>query len=125
MIHTNPVYKLYYSLFAFCYIEVGDTVAEDEVVGEIETDKTALPIVSPTSGVIEELFVEDGGRVEKGDQLFKIRLGDADSSAVPKEELASPKEGPTPTPEPEPAPVQESPGESSVNGPAPTEPPPS
>ncbi|XP_057315483.1 dihydrolipoyllysine-residue succinyltransferase component of 2-oxoglutarate dehydrogenase complex, mitochondrial-like [Hydractinia symbiolongicarpus] len=104
--------------------EVGDTVAEDEVVGEIETDKTALPIVSPASGVIEELFVEDGGRVEKGDQLFKIRLGDADSTAAPKEEPASPKEGPTPTPEPEPAPVQESPGESSVSGPAPTEPPP-
>ncbi|XP_002157613.2 dihydrolipoyllysine-residue succinyltransferase component of 2-oxoglutarate dehydrogenase complex, mitochondrial isoform X1 [Hydra vulgaris] len=56
---------------------VGDAVSIDEVVGEIETDKTALPIVSPASGFIDELFVVDGGRVGKGDQLFKLRLGGA------------------------------------------------
>merc|ERR1719400_2070718 len=31
---------------------VGDTVSEDEVLCEIETDKTSVPVPSPGSGVI-------------------------------------------------------------------------
>ncbi|XP_064601775.1 dihydrolipoyllysine-residue succinyltransferase component of 2-oxoglutarate dehydrogenase complex, mitochondrial-like [Liolophura sinensis] len=53
---------------------VGDFVAEDEVVAEIETDKTALPVPSPASGVIEELYVQDGDRVEAKQKLFKLKL---------------------------------------------------
>lgn len=66
---------------------MGDAVAMDEVVGEIETDKTALPIVSPAAGVIEELFIGDGEKVMKGDQLFKLKLGEA----------ASPSKGDSPS----------------------------
>lgn len=56
---------------------IGDTVSEDEVVGEIETDKTSIPVTASASGVIVELFVEDGEKVEKGDKLFKIQVGEA------------------------------------------------
>lgn len=84
-------------------VEVGDAVAMDEVVGEIETDKTALPIVSPASGVIEEIFIEDGGKVMKGDQLFKLKLGDAPPSSAPES-----KEAPPPPPPPPPAQASES-----------------
>uniref|UniRef100_A0A4W3IR36 Dihydrolipoyllysine-residue succinyltransferase component of 2-oxoglutarate dehydrogenase complex, mitochondrial n=1 Tax=Callorhinchus milii TaxID=7868 RepID=A0A4W3IR36_CALMI len=52
---------------------VGDTVAEDEVVCEIETDKTAVQVPAPHAGVIEELLVPDGGKVEGGTPLFKLR----------------------------------------------------
>lgn len=52
--------------------EVGDKVKVDEVIGEIETDKTALPIISPCAGIIEVLLVEDGDTVHKGDDLAKI-----------------------------------------------------
>uniref|UniRef100_A0A8C9XWZ3 Dihydrolipoyllysine-residue succinyltransferase component of 2-oxoglutarate dehydrogenase complex, mitochondrial n=1 Tax=Sander lucioperca TaxID=283035 RepID=A0A8C9XWZ3_SANLU len=54
---------------------VGDTVAEDEVVCEIETDKTSVQVPSPAAGVIEELLVPDGGKVEGGTALFKLRKG--------------------------------------------------
>ncbi|KAJ3613917.1 hypothetical protein NHX12_020160 [Muraenolepis orangiensis] len=54
---------------------VGDTVNEDEVVCEIETDKTSVQVPSPSSGVIEELLVPDGERVEGGMPLFKLRKG--------------------------------------------------
>jgi len=70
--------------------EVGDSVEVDEVIGEIETDKTALPIVSPAAGVIEELFIEDGGRVEKNDQLFKLRLGGGGASSPAKQAAPAP-----------------------------------
>ena len=93
----------------------------DEVIGEIETDKTSLPIVSPAAGVIEEFFVEDGGRVEKNDQLFKLKLG-AGGGTSAKE--AAPKAETPPQKEEEPAapppPKQETP-KSSVSGPAPTQ----
>uniref|UniRef100_A0A8C6T952 Dihydrolipoyllysine-residue succinyltransferase component of 2-oxoglutarate dehydrogenase complex, mitochondrial n=1 Tax=Neogobius melanostomus TaxID=47308 RepID=A0A8C6T952_9GOBI len=85
---------------------VGDTVSEDEVVCEIETDKTSVQVPSPASGVIEELLVPDGGKVEGGTPLFKLRKG-APAAAAP----------PPPTPAPPPS-------QPSAVGPIPTTMPP-
>ncbi|TWW68908.1 Dihydrolipoyllysine-residue succinyltransferase component of 2-oxoglutarate dehydrogenase complex [Takifugu flavidus] len=60
---------------------VGDSVTEDEVVCEIETDKTSVQVPSPAAGVIEELLVPDGGKVEGGTPLFKLRKGAAAEAA--------------------------------------------
>ncbi|CAG2169939.1 unnamed protein product [Oppiella nova] len=62
---------------------VGDSVGEDEVVGEVETDKTSVPIHSPVAGVIEELLVEDGSTVQPGKAVLKLRVG-AGGGAAPK-----------------------------------------
>lgn len=40
----------------------------------VSYSQTALPVPSPVSGVIEELFVPDGEKVNAGDQLCKIRI---------------------------------------------------
>ncbi|XP_016048325.1 dihydrolipoyllysine-residue succinyltransferase component of 2-oxoglutarate dehydrogenase complex, mitochondrial isoform X2 [Erinaceus europaeus] len=65
---------------------VGDTVAEDEVVCEIETDKTSVQVPSPANGVIEALLVPDGGKVEGGTPLFTLRkTGAAPAKAKPAE----------------------------------------
>ena len=37
--------------------------------------QTSIPVTASASGVIVELFVEDGEKVEKGDKLFKIQVG--------------------------------------------------
>lgn len=55
---------------------VGDSVGMDEVVAEVETDKTSVPIPSPIAGVILELLVEDGATVNPGQQLLKITVGE-------------------------------------------------
>uniref|UniRef100_A0A673WIF2 Dihydrolipoyllysine-residue succinyltransferase component of 2-oxoglutarate dehydrogenase complex, mitochondrial n=1 Tax=Salmo trutta TaxID=8032 RepID=A0A673WIF2_SALTR len=65
---------------------VGDSVKEDEVVCEIETDKTSLQVPSPAAGVITELLVPDGGRVEAGNPLFKLKKGAAAAASVPAAE---------------------------------------
>ncbi|XP_031340541.1 dihydrolipoyllysine-residue succinyltransferase component of 2-oxoglutarate dehydrogenase complex, mitochondrial-like isoform X2 [Photinus pyralis] len=44
--------------------KVGDAVTSDEVIGEIETDKVALPIPAPSAGVIKELLQPDGAVVQ-------------------------------------------------------------
>merc|ERR1712142_730060 len=65
-------------------VEVGDTVAEDQVVAEVETDKTTVPVPSPTAGVILELLIPDGERVEAGSDLFKLQVGAGGAPAAPK-----------------------------------------
>nr|XP_005479853.1 dihydrolipoyllysine-residue succinyltransferase component of 2-oxoglutarate dehydrogenase complex, mitochondrial [Zonotrichia albicollis] len=76
---------------------VGDTVAEDEVVCEIETDKTSVQVPAPAAGVIEALLVPDGGKVEGGTPLFKLRK----TGAAPAK--AAPAAAPPPPAAPEPA----------------------
>jgi 2-oxoglutarate dehydrogenase E2 component (dihydrolipoamide succinyltransferase) len=46
--------------------KVGDQVSEDEVICEVETDKTSVPVPSPVSGVIQEILYEDGSTVKPG-----------------------------------------------------------
>ncbi|KFP61301.1 hypothetical protein N322_07421, partial [Cariama cristata] len=75
---------------------VGDTVAEDEVVCEIETDKTSVQVPAPAAGVIEALLVPDGGKVEGGTPLFKLRK----TGAAPAK--ATPAAAPPPAAAPEP-----------------------
>ncbi|KOB69224.1 Dihydrolipoamide succinyltransferase component of 2-oxoglutarate dehydrogenase [Operophtera brumata] len=44
--------------------KVGDAVAADEIVCEIETDKTAIPVMAPAHGIIKEYYVKDGDTVK-------------------------------------------------------------
>uniref|UniRef100_A0AAR2LYA1 Dihydrolipoyllysine-residue succinyltransferase component of 2-oxoglutarate dehydrogenase complex, mitochondrial n=1 Tax=Pygocentrus nattereri TaxID=42514 RepID=A0AAR2LYA1_PYGNA len=86
---------------------VGDTVTEDEVVCEIETDKTSVQVPSPAAGVIEELLVPDGGKVEGGTPLFKLRKGAAAAKVTPAPAPAAeaPAAAAPPPPPPTPAPA--------------------
>lgn len=68
---------------------VGDTVAVDEVVCEIETDKTSVPVPSPVNGIIEKRLVEDGATVKAGQDLCTITITEgapAPAKAAPKVE---------------------------------------
>ncbi|VDM31819.1 unnamed protein product [Hydatigera taeniaeformis] len=51
---------------------VGDAVQVDEVVAEVETDKTSIPVISPVNGVIIELLFEEGDKVTYDQPLVKI-----------------------------------------------------
>ncbi|XP_040268291.1 dihydrolipoyllysine-residue succinyltransferase component of 2-oxoglutarate dehydrogenase complex, mitochondrial [Bufo bufo] len=67
---------------------VGDSVAEDEVVCEIETDKTSVQVPAPSAGVIEAQLVPDGGKVEGGTPLFVLRKSGAAPKTKPAETSA-------------------------------------
>jgi len=64
----------------------GDSIAVDDVICEIETDKTSVPVPSPVSGVIEELLVEDGSTVSPGTKLARIAIGEGGAPAPSKKE---------------------------------------
>ncbi|ROL47966.1 Dihydrolipoyllysine-residue succinyltransferase component of 2-oxoglutarate dehydrogenase complex, mitochondrial [Anabarilius grahami] len=86
---------------------VGDTVSEDEVVCEIETDKTSVQVPSPAAGVIEELLVPDGGKVEGGTPLFRLKkgAGAAKTAAAPPPAAETPAAAAAPPPPAAPAPA--------------------
>ncbi|KAM9787942.1 dihydrolipoyllysine-residue succinyltransferase component of 2-oxoglutarate dehydrogenase complex, mitochondrial [Syngnathus typhle] len=101
---------------------VGDTVSEDEVVCEIETDKTSVQVPSPSSGVIVELLVPDGGKVEGGTPLFKLQKGPGAPQAAEAPKAEAPAAAaPSPPPPPAAAPPPPTP---SAAGPIPTTMPP-
>lgn len=101
----------------------GDAVREDDVVAEIETDKTAIPVPAPRHGIIEELLVEDGATVKAGQELFKLKVTDQPpagaEAAPPKKAEAPAAAAPPPPPPPPPQPSSPPPA-----APKPTPPPP-
>jgi 2-oxoglutarate dehydrogenase E2 component (dihydrolipoamide succinyltransferase) len=64
--------------------KVGDAVAQDEILIEIETDKVVLEVPSPSAGVITEIVIADGGTVIAEQLIAKI-----DSAAVAAAPVAS------------------------------------
>merc|ERR1712183_90916 len=104
---------------------VGDSVSEDEVLCEIETDKTSVPVPSPGSGVITELLVEDGSTVQPGAQLLKIQLGPggAKPAAAPAAAAPAPAAAAPPPPPPPPAAAPAAPAAAAA-APIPATPPP-
>ena len=77
---------------------VGDTVAADEPLFEVSTDKVDTEVPSPVSGVLTEIRVQEGDTVDVGTVIAVV--GDADGAAP-----EAPEATPEPQPEPESAPV--------------------
>ncbi|MDB5938757.1 MAG: 2-oxoglutarate dehydrogenase component [Polaromonas sp.] len=61
--------------------KVGDAIAIDEILIEIETDKVVLEVPAPSAGVLVELVVADGGTVVS-DQLIARIDTEAKAGAV-------------------------------------------
>jgi len=70
-------------------VNVGDTVAVNQVVAEIETAKSLVEIPSPWAGVVKDLFVEVGDTVNVGDNFFAVQVtaGATDDEAAPQAPL--------------------------------------
>jgi 2-oxoglutarate dehydrogenase E2 component (dihydrolipoamide succinyltransferase) len=61
--------------------QIGDAVAADEPLVELETDKVTLEYNAPASGVLEAIAVEEGGEVEVGALLGSIDENAAGAAA--------------------------------------------
>jgi 2-oxoglutarate dehydrogenase E2 component (dihydrolipoamide succinyltransferase) len=64
--------------------KVGEAVAADEILIEIETDKVVLEVPAPAAGVISEIVVADGGTVAAEQLIARIDTeGKAGAVAAP------------------------------------------
>ena len=79
---------------------VGDTIAEDEVLVEISTDKVDTEVPSPVGGVVLDILVAEGDTVEVGTPL--VVIGEAGEATAPTG-AETPDSSPQPPAEPEPA----------------------
>src|ERR1700748_2248177 len=71
--------------------KVGDTVAFDDSLFEVSTDKVDSEIPSPYDGVIAEILVEEGATVEVGTPL--VRIGGEGSAPAGADRLPSAAHG--------------------------------
>src|SRR5688572_16262315 len=75
--------------------KAGDTVAADEPLVELETDKVTVEVPAPAAGVLEEIRVKDGETVNVGAVLGSIKEGAGGAKAAP---AAAAKDKTTPAP---------------------------
>jgi pyruvate dehydrogenase E2 component (dihydrolipoamide acetyltransferase) len=82
---------------------VGETIARDEPLFEVSTDKVDSEVPSPAGGVLSEIRVQEGDTVDVGTVLAVVSDGAAAPAAPPVDTAAA-----VPAP-PAPAPVAEAP----------------
>ena len=74
--------------------KVGDVVAADEILIEIETDKVVLEVPAPSAGVLSEILVADGGTVAAEQLIARIDTDGKVGAAAPAASAAAPAAAP-------------------------------
>jgi len=78
-------------------VKPGDTVAKEQSLVSLESDKASMEIPSPQAGVVKELVVKLGDKVSQGSVILKLEGGDAAKPASapenPKPAAAPPIQG--------------------------------
>jgi pyruvate dehydrogenase E2 component (dihydrolipoamide acetyltransferase) len=79
--------------------KIGDEVTAGEVLAEIETDKATMEWEATDDGVLKEIYVQEGGKVNVGDRIAFI--GGEGEEAEAKSEEPAPAEDQKAAPEPQ------------------------
>lgn len=90
-------------------IKVGDTVAEDDTLITLETDKATMDVPCTAAGVVKAVFLKVGDKVSEGSAIIEVETaGSAAAAPAPAAQAAAPApaaaSAPT-TPAAAPAPV--------------------
>jgi pyruvate dehydrogenase E2 component (dihydrolipoamide acetyltransferase) len=64
-------------------VAVGDTVAEEDPLVTLESDKATMEVPSPAAGKVAEIAVSVGDKVKEGSPLVKIEVDGAAPAAEP------------------------------------------
>ena len=86
-------------------IKVGDTIQEDDILFEVQNDKSVEEIPSPVSGTILEVKVQEGTVARVGDVIVVIDDGSGPAEAAPAAPAATPEAAPALAAAPTPAPA--------------------
>ena len=70
--------------------KVGDAVAVDEILIDVETDKVVLEVPAPSAGVLVEILVADGGTVAAEQLIARIDTAAVAGVPVPAAGVAAP-----------------------------------
>jgi pyruvate dehydrogenase E2 component (dihydrolipoamide acetyltransferase) len=65
-------------------VNVGDTIARDQPVLELETDKATIEVPSSVAGTVKEVLVKNGDKVKVGAVILRVEDGASDNGAPEK-----------------------------------------
>ncbi|HEZ6751979.1 TPA: dihydrolipoyllysine-residue acetyltransferase [Neisseria meningitidis] len=76
-------------------IKVGDTVAEDDTLITLETDKATMDVPCTAAGVVKAVFLKVGDKVSEGSAIIEVET--VGSAAAAPAQAAAPAAAPPPT----------------------------
>lgn len=76
-------------------VKVGDTIAVDDTLITLETDKATMDVPADTAGVVKELRVKVGDKISEGGVILVVEAGatatqESPKTETPKQEQAAP-----------------------------------
>jgi len=69
---TEVVDNMETAVIFYWHVEEGDTIEEGDKLVEVTVDNETYNIVSPVSGILNEVFFEEGDEVEIGETIATI-----------------------------------------------------
>ena len=84
-------------------VNVGDIVTKDQPLVEVQADKAALEVPSPSAGKITQILIKQGDQVKIGQLIFVIDPAGAGAAASPATPPTAPQNSSKPAPAPAPA----------------------
>ncbi|ENO82518.1 dihydrolipoamide acetyltransferase, partial [Thauera sp. 27] len=71
------------------FVKVGDTIAIDDAIATLESDKATMDVPSSAAGVVKEILVGIGDKVAEGTVLIKLEsAASASVGAAPAASLS-------------------------------------
>jgi dihydrolipoamide dehydrogenase len=74
-------------------VKPGDTIAKEQSLITLESDKATMEIPSPGAGVVQELRVKVGDKVSQGTPILLLESAQRDKAEAPKKAPEAPKAG--------------------------------
>ncbi|HEX5092853.1 MAG TPA: dihydrolipoyllysine-residue acetyltransferase [Burkholderiales bacterium] len=97
-------------------VKAGDTVAPEQSLITVESDKATMEIPAPGAGVVKELRVKVGDKVSQGSPILVLEEADAAPTPSKPEPKAAAPEPAKPAPAASPAPVSQKPAPAAPAG---------
>jgi pyruvate dehydrogenase E2 component (dihydrolipoyllysine-residue acetyltransferase) len=75
-------------------VKPGDSVAQEQSLVSLESDKATMEIPSPEAGVVESITVKVGDKVSEGSLILKLEPGESKKEAVREAKKEPPRAAP-------------------------------
>jgi dihydrolipoamide dehydrogenase len=72
-------------------VKPGDTVAKEQSLISLESDKATMEIPAPEAGIVKEMVVKLGDKVSQGSVILKLESGEAEKPVAEKPKPATPQ----------------------------------
>jgi pyruvate dehydrogenase E2 component (dihydrolipoamide acetyltransferase) len=77
-------------------IATGDSIAKDQSVIELETDKAVIEVPAPVDGVVKQIHVQPGDKAAVGQLILTLETETATEAPTPTPEVPAPDTAPEP-----------------------------